>query len=166
MSPMEETNEHPTNIGASVRARLLNIAKHSAQDYNRVLIRFAQERLLYRFSVSAYRGNFILKGALLFLTYNMPDHRPTKEIDFLCHGVKNDIEGIKSMMKEVAAITADDGVTFDSTTIAVEPIAEQAAYGGLRVFIQCSIGGARNVLQIDMGFGDKITARPLGLDRN
>jgi len=30
-----------------------------------------------------FRDNFILKGALLFLTYDMPQHRPTKDIDFL-----------------------------------------------------------------------------------
>jgi predicted nucleotidyltransferase component of viral defense system len=164
MSPKKEKDKHPINVGASVRARLLNIAKESSQDYNRVLIRYAQERLLYRFSVSDYRGNFILKGALLFLTYNMPDCRPTKDIDFLCQGVKNDIDGIKSVMQEIAAITVEDGVTFDFTTIAVEPIAEQAEYGGLRVSIRCSIGGARNVLQIDVGFGDKFTAGPLDIE--
>jgi predicted nucleotidyltransferase component of viral defense system len=164
MSPKKGTDRHPTNVGASVRARLLNIARKSGQDYNRVLIRYAQERLLYRFSISPYRTNFILKGALLFLTRNMPDHRPTKDIDFLCQGLKNDIEGMKSVMEEVAAITVEDGVTFDSTTIAVEPITEQAEYGGLRTSIRCSIGGANNVLQIDTGFGDKITAGPLDIE--
>ena len=48
MSPNK--NKPVTNIGASVRAQLLNIARESGQDYNRVLIRYAQERLLYRFS--------------------------------------------------------------------------------------------------------------------
>ena len=162
MSPNK--NKPVTNIGASVRAQLLNIAKKSGQDYNRVLIRYAQERLLYRFSVSPYRANFILKGALLFLTYKMPDLRPTKDIDFLCRGFMNDIQGIKSMVKEVAAITLEDGVTFESTTIAVEPIAEQTEYGGLRASIRCSVGGARNVLQVDVGFGDRITAGPLDVD--
>lgn len=164
MSPKKERDRHPINIGVSVRARLLNIARQSTQDYNRVLIRYAQERLLYRFSVSHYRSNFILKGALLFLTYNMPDLRPTKDIDFLCHGVKNNIQDVKSVMKEVAAITMEDGISFDSSTIAIEPIAEQAEYGGLRVSIWCSIGGARNVLQIDVAFGDKIAAGPLDID--
>ena len=57
MSPNK--NKPVTNIGASVRAQLLNIARESGQDYNRVLIRYAQERLLYRFSASHYRSNFI-----------------------------------------------------------------------------------------------------------
>lgn len=164
MSPKKEMDKSLTNVGVSVRARLLNIARERGQDYNRVLIRYAQERLLYRLSVSRYRNNFILKGALLFLTSRMPDLRPTKDIDFLCDGVKNDIDGIKSVMKEITAITTEDGVTFDSTTIEAEPIAEQAEFGGLRVSLRCSIGGARNVLQIDVGFGDKITAGPLDVE--
>jgi predicted nucleotidyltransferase component of viral defense system len=143
---------------------LHNIAKKSGQDYNRVLIRYAQERLLYRFSVSQYRGNFILKGALLFLTYDIPHHRPTKDIDFLGQGITNEISGIKSVMEEISAIVAEDGVTFDPSAIVVEPIAEQAEYGGLRISIRCSVGGARNVLQVDVGFGDRITAGPLDVD--
>jgi predicted nucleotidyltransferase component of viral defense system len=162
MSPNK--NKPVTNIGASVRAQLLNIARESGQDYNRVLIRYAQERLLYRFSVSHYRSNFILKGALLFLTYDIPDHRPTKDIDFLGHGVTNEINGIKSVIEEVTAIVVEDGVTFDHSTIIVKPIADQTEYGGLRVSIRCSVGGARNVLQVDVGFGDRITAGPLDAD--
>ena len=162
MSPNK--NKPVTNVGASVRAQLLNIARKSGQDYNRVLIRYAQERLLYRFSVSHYRTNFILKGALLFLTYDIPDHRPTKDIDFLGHGVTNEINGIKSVIEEVTAIVVEDGVTFDHSTIVVEPIAEQTECGGLRVSIRCSVGGARNVLQVDVGFGDRITAGPLDVD--
>jgi hypothetical protein len=162
MSPKK--NKPVTNIGASVRAQLLNLAKKSGQDYNRVLIRYAQERLLYRFSVSSYRANFILKGALLFLTYDMPDYRPTKDIDFLGRGLTNEINRIKSVIEEVTAIIVQDGVTFDHSTIVVEPIAEQTEYGGLRVSIRCSVGGARNVLQVDVGFGDGITAGPLDVD--
>ena len=36
------------NRGASVRARLLNISKESGQNYQLVLTRYANERLLYR----------------------------------------------------------------------------------------------------------------------
>lgn len=51
---------------ASVRARLLNIAKAIGVDFNQVLVRFALERLLYRLSRSAHADRFVLKGALLF----------------------------------------------------------------------------------------------------
>jgi hypothetical protein len=36
----------PKNIGASVKARLLNIAKINKRDYNALIIQYAQERFL------------------------------------------------------------------------------------------------------------------------
>jgi len=54
------------DLAASVRARLLNLAKAEDADFNGVLVRYALERLLYRMSRSAHADNFLLKGALLF----------------------------------------------------------------------------------------------------
>ena len=54
------------NIAASVRARLLNLAKAQGVDFNQVLVRFALERILYRLSQSAHADRFLLKDALLF----------------------------------------------------------------------------------------------------
>jgi hypothetical protein len=36
------------NVAASVRARLLNVAKAQGVDFDQVLVRFALERILYR----------------------------------------------------------------------------------------------------------------------
>ena len=85
----------PKNIGASVRARLLNIAKIGNRDYNALLIQYAQERFLYRLSQSTYRDQFILKGALLLLSHNLPLSRPTKDIDFLGQSITNDLAVLK-----------------------------------------------------------------------
>ena len=65
------------DLAASVRARLLNIAKAEGSNFNQVLVRYALERFLYRLSQSPHADRFLLKGALLFtLWYDMP-HRPT-----------------------------------------------------------------------------------------
>lgn len=65
------------NFAASVRARLLAIAKLQGADFNQILVRFALERILYRLSRSTHAEQFLLKGSLLFtLWYDMP-HRPT-----------------------------------------------------------------------------------------
>ena len=53
-------------LAASVRARLLNLAKAEGSDFNQVLVRYALERFLYRLSQSAHADRFVLKGALLF----------------------------------------------------------------------------------------------------
>ncbi len=46
---MTETKK---NIAASVHQRLYNRAKESGEDFNPLLLRFANERFLYRLSVS------------------------------------------------------------------------------------------------------------------
>ena len=54
-----------TNLAASVRARLLNIAHARREAFDYILARYAGERVLYRLSQSAYSDQFILKGAML-----------------------------------------------------------------------------------------------------
>ena len=61
------------SVAASVRDRLLNVAKAQNSDFNQLLVRFALERILYRLSRSEHAEDFLLKGALLFtLWYDMP----------------------------------------------------------------------------------------------
>jgi hypothetical protein len=60
------------NISASVRARLLNIARQNNFKFDSLLLQYFQERFLYRLSISEYKDKFILKGGLLFLAYNIP----------------------------------------------------------------------------------------------
>lgn len=71
------------NYGKSIRARLLNIAKHEDVFYQTILTRYFQERLLYRISQTRYRENFYLKGGALMYAYERFAARPTLDIDFL-----------------------------------------------------------------------------------
>ena len=80
------------NIAASVRARLLNVAKAQGVDFNQVLVRFALERMLYRLTQSPHADRFLLKGALLFtLWYDMP-HRATRDADLLVRAIRATFE--------------------------------------------------------------------------
>ena len=64
------------NVAASVRARLLNKARAEKLDFNLLLTRYALERMLYRLSISQQRGQFLLKGAMLFdVWFDMPQPR-------------------------------------------------------------------------------------------
>ena len=83
-----------TNPSASIRAKLYNIARKTGRDFDSLLLQYFQERFLYRLSISQFRKNFILKGALLFLAYKMPFLRTTKDIDFLLRSITNDQEKI------------------------------------------------------------------------
>lgn len=140
------------NISASVRARLLNLAKAERKNFNNVLLQYFQERFLYRLSVSPYRENFILKGALLFLLYDAPRLRPTKDIDLLGRTQSNDLETIRTIVQQIAQIEAPDGVVFTKESATVEIIKEFEEYSGVRVKIEAKLTSARQTLQIDIGF--------------
>jgi len=148
------------DIAASVRARLLNVAKAQGVDFNQVLVRFALERILYRLSQSAYADHFLLKGALLFtLWYDMP-HRTTRDADLLGFG-DSDIESIAQTFRDIASVEVEDGITFDPVSVSVEEIRKDAGYAGARVLITGEIAKARCKTQIDIGFGDAVTPGPV-----
>lgn len=71
------------NIGALVRARLLQLAKASGQSFDLVLTRFALERLLFRLSRSPHADRFVLKGAMLMISWFDDPHRGTRDLDLL-----------------------------------------------------------------------------------
>jgi predicted nucleotidyltransferase component of viral defense system len=74
------------NIGASVRARLLSLAKASGQSFELVLTRFALERLLFRLGQSRYVDRFVLKGAMLLMSWFEDPYRSTRDLDLLGFG--------------------------------------------------------------------------------
>ena len=122
------------DLAASVRARLLNIAKAEGSNFNQVLVRYALERFLYRLSQSPHADRFLLKGALLFtLWYDMP-HRPTRDADLLGFG-PSDLQSIDQTFRDIASIKVDDGITFDPESVTAEDIRKDAGYAGARVVV-------------------------------
>ncbi|WP_026437664.1 nucleotidyl transferase AbiEii/AbiGii toxin family protein [Acidovorax sp. JHL-9] len=154
------TPARPANVAASVRARLLNVAKAQGVDFNQVLVRFALERILYRLAQSQHAERFLLKGALLFtLWYDMP-HRATRDADLLGFGA-SDLDAVAQTFREIAAVAVDDGIAFDPASVMVEEIRKEAGYGGVRVVITGELAKARCKTQIDVGFGDAVTPAPV-----
>jgi predicted nucleotidyltransferase component of viral defense system len=91
------------NIGASVRARLLNLAKERNQPFELLLVRYTLERLLYRLSKSKHRENFVLKGAMLMRHWLDDPLRPTRDLDL--HGFgEGDPELTVKIFREICAI--------------------------------------------------------------
>jgi predicted nucleotidyltransferase component of viral defense system len=147
-----------------VRARLLTRSRAERADYQILLTRYALERLLYRLSVSEHRDRFILKGALLFVTWIADPFRPTRDLDLLGYGA-NSPEELADTFKTICSTTVpDDGVTFDVEGLTAAPIREDLEYGGVRVQTHATIDGARIPIQVDIGFGDIITPGPVEID--
>ena len=72
-----------TNLPASVRQRLENLAGKEKLPFQEVLQYFGMERFLYRLAQSEHAGKFILKGALMFAAWSGRSSRPTRDIDLL-----------------------------------------------------------------------------------
>lgn len=147
--------EKCSNLGASVRAKLLNQSRASGQPFDLTLVRFALERLLYRLSISAHAERFVLKGAMLLTTWFDDPLRPTRDLDLLGFG-DPDPETMQAAFREIIAIEVDDGVLFDPDNLRVDRIREALEYGGVRLRAIAEVGGARVPVSIDVGFGDAL----------
>ncbi|TAM50094.1 MAG: nucleotidyl transferase AbiEii/AbiGii toxin family protein [Burkholderiaceae bacterium] len=143
------------DVGASVRARLLNLAKQKGQALDLLLTRYAIERLLHRLSISPHRDRFVLKGAMLMTTWFEDPHRPTRDVDLLGYGDPAP-EPMLATFREICAIVLNDGIEFDVEGLRVELIREELDYGGLRLRTTARLSGARITVVIDIGFGDAI----------
>ncbi len=73
----------PKDTGTAVRARLLRLARERGEDFQLVLTRYVNERLLYRLAASPHGSRFVLKGAALFTVWTGEAHRATRDVDLL-----------------------------------------------------------------------------------
>lgn len=102
------------NIKASVRTLLQNKAKETNRTFAEVLQYYGMERFLYRFSCSKYADKFVLKGALMFTVWHVPERRTTLDIDFLAQH-DNQIESIEKMIRNVCkTAVVSDGLIFNT----------------------------------------------------
>ncbi len=149
--------DRPKNLPASVRQRLLNLSRERGEDFNYLLTRYGNERLLYRLARSQYRDQFVLKGAALFETWSEGPHRATRDIDLLGFG-DSATARVESVFQELCTIEVEpDGLRMLPETVRAEEIRGQQQYGGVRVRLTADLDGARIALQVDIGFGDAVT---------
>ena len=156
------------NIAMSVRDRLLNIKKSEpGTQYMQILLRYVQERMLYRLGMSKYRGNFCLKGSALLFAYDKFRARPTKDMDFLGDKISRDKETIRNAFCEICSIQCpEDGLVFENSEkdIKVEDISLDKEYNGVCVYVIAHLGSAVIPFSMDVGFGDIIVPEPQELD--
>ena len=147
----------PANQAASIKQRLLNLARKEGRVYEVVLVRYALERLLYRLSISDHGDRFILKGGMLVTLWIEGGNRETRDADFLGFGDAS-TDNLKATFAEVMAMTADDGLVFDIETLTATTIREDMEYEGVRLRTTAFLEKSRIPVTIDIGFGDAIAA--------
>lgn len=154
------TSSQVKNLPASVRARLLNLARERGGDFTGLLTRFALERLMFRLASSEHAERFVLKGATLFAIWSDQPHRPTRDLDLLGFGV-NDVPAVVEVFKQVCGREVEpDGLVFDPASVQGGLIREDRVYEGVRVTMVATLARARISLQVDVGFGDSVFPEP------
>lgn len=145
----------PKNMAASVRQRLLNLAKEQAQVFDVVLVAYGLERLIHRLAKSDYRDHFVLKGGLLVTlwTVDFNSGRFTRDADFLGMG-SADEDSLKDAFTDILKIEFDDGLVFDTADLTAAAIREDQIYGGMRLKTKAYLGKTVINITIDIGFGD------------
>lgn len=146
------------NIPASIHARLRKLRK-SGEELNPLLQRYVAERFLYRLGASDLADRFILKGASLFLVWNVDVYRGTRDIDLLGTGLTTQDE-LRRDLDTICAISCpEDGVVFDpsQTSIRHLPVDDGLA---TRFGVVGILGRIRLPLQVDIGVGDPIHPPP------
>ncbi len=145
------------NVAESVRAKLLSLAKRRDEEFTFTLLRYVNERLLFRLSTSPSRTRFALKGAALFSVWGGSPHRATRDLDLHGKGTASE-DALRAQFAQVLELPVeDDGVRFDLASLKVAPIRGGQKYAGWRVTLTARVGAARVPVQVDVGFGDAVT---------
>lgn len=151
------------NSPASVRQRLLNLAREKGRVFDVVLVTYGLERLMYRLSISEHRDSFVLKGGMLVTLWIGDENRVTRDADFLGFGEASE-ERLISVFSEVLSQRIDDGLVYDIGNLTARPIREEQQYGGIRLRTVANLGKTRIPIVVDVGFGDATVAPDLTIE--
>jgi len=151
----------PKDLGASVQAKLRNLARERGDDVQLLLTQFVLERLLHRLAASPHAGTFLLKGAMLFAAWTKVPHRATRDLDLLGQG-DAELPRLVTIFRDIALTNVEpDGVAFDSSSVVATRIREDQIYQGVRVTMNATLATAKIDVQVDVGFGDAVHPGPV-----
>jgi len=146
------SSDQVKNITASVRNRLLSMARQSGKPFQSLLTHYGLERFLFRLSRSPLKEKFILKGGLLLVGMGLPLARTTRDIDFLGL-MPGDIDSVGGFIREIGSVALNDGLVYEFDDLSIESMSD-AEYPGIRLKFNAWLGKARIPMQVDVGFGD------------
>lgn len=130
----------------------------SAPPTQEYLTRYGLEGFLDRLTRTPHADHFVLKGGLLIAVYNA--RRPTRDIDSEAVDVTVTPSYIEQVVRDVAAVRVDDGLTFDLGSLDVREIRDNAEYPGIRTHIKEHLGGHVLTVAWDVPTGDPIVPAP------
>lgn len=133
-------------------------AKRTGRPTDELIQLYALECFLDRLAQSRFAENFVLKGGMLLAALGA--RRPTRDIDFSTRALSNDSAEVLRVAQEIAGVTLNDGLVFDSRAATAETIRESDDYSGVRITLGGTLSRAIVRLHVDVNVGDPIWPEP------
>ena len=151
---------HPTRSTTEGRAYrdLQNTERRDRRPFDELLTLYTLEGFLTRLAHSEHTNTLVIQGGLLLAVYDA--RRPTRDADFAGRRLTNQVPDVVALVRDIAQIAADDGLSFDVDSSRGETIREEDLYSGVRVHIDCRLATAKTHLKVDVNIGDPITPAP------
>ena len=138
-----------------LKDKISNLSGNNSTKAQMLIRKYMMERFLARIAQSEYKNNFILKGGMLVSAIVGIEARATMDIDTTVRSLPLTKEVASSIIKEIATIDLDDGLSFNITK--VEDIMEEHDYAGIRFTLEVTLEKLRDTIKIDVSTGDEIT---------
>jgi hypothetical protein len=104
----------------------------------------------------------VLKGGVLLAAYDA--RRPTRDVDIQARAITGERAEVLGLVREIAAISVDDGLIFNADTARAEIIRDEDEYSGVRVTLTATLATAKLSLHVDVNIGDPIWPAPRTLE--
>lgn len=150
--------DEPADAGRDRYFALQRLARSQGRDTQELLTLYALEGLLARLAVSMYGDRFVLKGGMLLAAFGQ--RRPTRDLDVHAETPPADLDTVRDAITEIAAVSLDDGLRFDTDDVTAEVIRDEDAYSGVRVSVDVALHTARLTIKVDVNVGDPIWPSP------
>lgn len=155
---MNGTRPTRSSSAGSAYFNLRKLARGSGRPTDELHQLYALEGFLARLAQSPYADQLILKGGVLLAAYNA--RRPTRDIDFHARRLPGDGDTVLELVRRVARLPADDGLTFDVDGAIAETIRDEEPYAGVRVTMTAQLATARLRFHVDINVGDPVHPEP------
>jgi hypothetical protein len=152
------TRPDRTSVAGARYLDLQRKARQSGRPTDELIQLYALECFLDRLTQSAFARNLVLKGGVLLAAFDA--RRPTRDIDLAASSLRNTEAEILAVVRDIAAISLDDGVAFDPERATAEIIREEDDYSGIRVTLGGTLSRATVRLHVDVNVGDPIWPEP------
>jgi hypothetical protein len=121
------------NLPASMLDRLRNLARAEGRVFQEILTLYGLERFLHRLSVSRHRAQFVLKEALVMLTWPGGPSRTTSDIDL--HAlVPAEPDAIAEIIQEVSSADAGTEASIHEQELQRQDLVAEQAFEYLRQY--------------------------------